>query len=270
MKTPAELAEELRSFHSLWEGGFFQGDPADPLFGLYGLHSYMGVSHAILLACVKPYIRPDVTALEIGCGRGAWTRHMLGAKAVYCLDALSAEHNGFWEYVGRRDHVRYFQVTDFSMEMIPEGSVDYVFSYDALCHVSFDGLSEYARNLYPRMRPGAVAFWMVADYAKYNAFVASLDRTSVLNVVRGWSTGRLYRLASRIIIGRMNRWSARKYGLRRLAPDLDDAARPGRWFDAGKDRTVAMLRNLGYEVVAEDMGLDFRSPIVQFRRPVGP
>ncbi len=270
MKTQEELGEELRSFQSLWEGGFYQGDPADPLFGLYGLHSYMGVSHAILCACVRPYVRPGVTALEIGCGRGAWTRHMLGAGTVYCLDALSAEHNGFWEHVGRHDHVRYFKVDDFTMSMVPEDGVDFVFSYDALCHVSFDGISAYARSLFPRMRRGAVAFWMVADYGKYNAFVASLERTNVLNAVRGWSGGRLYRLASRLVIGRMNRWSVRKYGLRRLEPDGDDAARPGRWYDAGGARTVAMLREVGYEIVSEDMGLDFRSPIIQFRKPGAP
>jgi SAM-dependent methyltransferase len=267
MKTPAELAQELESFQSLWEGGFYQGDPADPLFGLYGLHSYMSVSHAIYLACLRPYIGPDITVLEIGCGRGAWTRHMLGAKTVYCLDALSAEHNGFYEYIGRHDHVRYFQVADFSMDMIPQSSLDYVFSYDALCHVSLEGISAYARSLYPRMRPGAAAFWMVGDYDKYNAFVANLERTNVLNVVRSWSRNRLFSYAARIIIGRMNCWSIRRYGLHRLAPDRDNVARPGRWFDAGKDRTVKMLREVGYEIVAEDMGLDFRSPIIHFRKP---
>jgi cyclopropane fatty-acyl-phospholipid synthase-like methyltransferase len=139
----------------------------------------MGVSHAVYLACVKPYIRPDVTALEIGCGRGAWTRHMLGAKTVYCIDALSAEHNCFYEHVGRHEHVHYFKVSDFSLDVIPEHSLDYVFSYDTLCHVSLDGISEYAKNLYPRMRSGAVAFWMVADYDKYNAFVANLAHERV-------------------------------------------------------------------------------------------
>ena len=270
MKKPTELAEELWSFQSLWQGGFYQGDPADPLFGLYGLHSYMGVSHAIYLACLKPYIRPDVTALEIGCGRGAWTRHMLGGKTVYCIDALSAEHNCFYEHVGRHDHVHYFKVSDFSLDMIPEHSLDYVFSYDTLCHVSLDGISEYVRNLYPRMRPGAVAFWMVADYDKYNAFVANLARTSVLNSVRGWSTSRLFGIAADIIIGRMNRWSIRKYGLRTLAADQDSFPYPGRWFDAGKDRTVNVLKQIGYQIVAEDVNLDFRSPIIQFRKPAAP
>jgi len=74
MKSAHELNAELDSFQGIWSGGFFEGNPADPVFGLWGLTSFIGVSHAIWLACNKPHVTPTTTVLEIGCGRGAWTR----------------------------------------------------------------------------------------------------------------------------------------------------------------------------------------------------
>jgi hypothetical protein len=47
-----------------------------------------------------------------------------------CLDALSAEHNGFW---------------------------------------SWESQQVYYRNLFAKLRPGAHAFVMFADFDKYNA-----------------------------------------------------------------------------------------------------
>lgn len=84
------------------------------------------------------------------------------AREIYCLDALPPHHNGFYDYVGRHDHVHHVTVEDFSMKAVPLDTIDFVFSNDALCHVSYDGICEYATNLFPRMRRGAHGIWMVA------------------------------------------------------------------------------------------------------------
>ena len=76
-----KLAEEIASFEGLWKGGYYEGDPLDPLsrstFGNYG---YVSVLYATYLACIKPYITAETRALELGPGRGAWTKTMLSAK----------------------------------------------------------------------------------------------------------------------------------------------------------------------------------------------
>ena len=41
----------------------------------------------------------------------------------------------------------------------------------------------------------------------------------------------------------------------------------GRWYHSGAGRTAAMLRELGYEVVSEDLGLLPRDALVHFRKP---
>ena len=266
MKTDQKLKAELESFRHIWHGGYYGGNPADPVFGLWGINSFIGVSHALYLACIKPYIKPSVTVLEIGCGRGAWSKLMLGAKQVYCLDALSPEHNHFYEYVGRPRHVQYFKVEDFSLKEIPLDSIDFVFSYDALCHVSFEGISEYAASLYSRMKAGAHAFWMVADYEKYNRFLQMLDRTNVLNSLLPREKYPWIKKGLQALFGCLGRWNARRYGLKLLDLNEDAEPRPGRWYNAGTDRTCDMLRKIGFSVVDPDMGFDFRSPVIHFQR----
>jgi SAM-dependent methyltransferase len=266
LKNVAELKAELDSFQGIWPEGFYQGDPADPVFGLWGITSFIGVSHAIYLACIKPYVNKNTTVLEIGCGRGAWTKLLLGAGEIYCLDALPPEHNRFFEYVGRHEHVHYVTVSDFSLHEVPMDAIDFVFSYDVLCHVSFAGISEYARNLFPRMRPGAHGFWMVADYQKYNRFVADQDRCNVLRSLLPRQKHPLLGKLLNLLFCWLNRWNARRYRLFFMAEDEDDQPRPGRWYHAGRQRTCEMLEMNGFTIVQEDMGFDYRSPLIHFKK----
>ena len=162
--TQATLRAELDSFRGLWPGGFFVGDPLDPMFSPHGVFGDMEAYDVIYLSCIRPYVSADTVVAELGPGRGAWTKTFRDAKEVWCLDALSAEHNGFWEYVGESPTIHYFQVDDFSCSMLPDDGIDYLFSYDTLCHVSFEGVRAYAEALHPKLRQGAHGFLMVADF----------------------------------------------------------------------------------------------------------
>lgn len=182
------------------------------------------------------------------------------------MDALSAEHNGFYSYVGQADNVHYHQVEDFALSMIPDGSIDYVFSYDALCHVSFAGISAYARSLHRVMKPGADAFLMVADYHKHNAFVHSLGRQNALVALLPRRRHPLIRRLGAGLIRRYSDWDSHRRGVHYLSLNEDDAPRPGRWYHAGGAETSSVLRDVGFEVLDADMGVDPRSPVVHFRR----
>jgi hypothetical protein len=177
------IKNELNFFkeQSLWKGGYFEGDPLNPnaisSYDEMGLGKIdeaglgkISVLHATYLHCIKPYIKNSI-ALEIGPGRGGWTRCLLPAKEVWCLDAYSAEYNKFFEYVGKQSHVQYHVVEDFSFSKLPEKHFNYVFSFGCLCHISFEGIYEYAKNMYNKLITGANCFWMVADYKKYNTAV---------------------------------------------------------------------------------------------------
>lgn len=258
------LDQELKSFEGLWDGGYYEGDPLDPFGGSsFGELGFMSVLHATYLRCIKPYVGPTTVALEIGAGRGAWTRTLLPSREVWALDALSAEHNRFFEYLGSPDNVTYVQVTDFSCRDLPPDHFTYMFSFGTLCHVSFEGISEYARNLFPKLRRGAECFWMFADYDKYNKAVDSLgDHRGSVSRPRGLN-GWWYRTAS-LLRGLANARADRPTPLVR---DKNNTPAPGRWYHAGCAEMCSMLEEYGYVVLDGDVGTCLRDPIVHFMRP---
>ena len=144
--------------------------------------------------------------------------------------------------------------------MLPENHFDYLFSFGCLCHVSFSGIEEYAKNLFPKLKSGAHCFWLVADYEKYNRAVADLPRTSI------WAAaapiGRRY-----APFRKMLEWLMTVDKPEMIAPDANDNPSPGRWYNAGIGRTCEMLRKHGYEIVDEDVGTSLRDPIIHFKKP---
>ena len=268
--TTHAVSEQLATFQDIWPGGYYEGDPLDPMGeSSYGSLGYMSVLHATYLCCIKPYVTPASVALEIGPGRGAWTRTLLPAKQVWCLDALSAEHNRFWEYIGAAPHVRYHQVTDFSCSDLPDNHFTYLFSFGVFCHIPFWGVTEYLRNLFPKLRSGCHAFVMVADYAKYNRSVSQFQSYNAWRVCdlirprRRWKAAiwrRVVAYSQRIALERQENFRLRP-------PDPSDMPRPSRWYDTGTERTCALLSELGYEVIDPDVGVLHRDPVIHFRKP---
>jgi hypothetical protein len=257
----SRLEHEISLFRDIWEGGYYEGDPLDPVGpSSYGTVGYISVLHATYLLCIKPYVGPNTSVLEIGPGRGAWTRTFieLGAPRIWCLDARSRADNRFDSYVGRHENIHYHQVSDFSCSVLPEDSFDYVFSFGCFCHISFAGVREYLKNLYPKMRHGAHGFVMVADYEKFNRVIHSEE----LNI------------ANQVLAGRRNRplyWAFKVLNpASRLSytrsKDEDQTPVPGRWYHAGIAETCAALEEFGYAVVSPDVGTSVRDPVIHFRK----
>lgn len=255
-----ELKKQLTSFKGVWKGGYFEGDPAEPLtLSSYGELGYMSVLRATYLRCIKPYINGETVALEIGSGRGAWTKTMLAAKEIWALDALSAEETRFWQYIGEQSHVKYIQVEDFSCSQVPDNHFDYMFSFGCLCHVPFDGIKEYAKNLFPKLKSGSNCFWLVADYEKYNRVVNNLPKYSI------WTA--LASMGSRFaLVGKVSQLITPDRP-RPITADLNDEPSPGRWYNAGINRTCQMLKDNGYKIIDADVETSLRDPIIHFMKP---
>lgn len=250
-------------FDGLWRGGYYEGDPLEPLSrSSYGQLGYMSVLQATYLRCIKPYLNEKTVALEIGPGRGAWTKALLPAQEIWTLDAVSAADNQFWDYISNQPHVRYLQVDDFSCRDLPDNHFNYMFSFGCFCHISFAGIEEYAKNLFPKLKSGSDCFWLVADYEKYNRVVADWQRYSV------WAAAAPVgkRFAP---VRKMLEWLMRMDNKPQpMPPDKDDEPdEKGRWYHAGIGRTCEMLRKHGYLIIDEDVETSLRDPIIQFRKP---
>jgi hypothetical protein len=270
-------AEMVALWKGFWSGGYYEGDPLDP-FGRssYAQMGFVSVLHAIYQVCIRPNVGPETNVLEIGPGRGAWTKTMLAAREIWCVDVNSAAHNGFWPHVGEenRRKVRYLEVDDFSCRDLPDEHFDFLFSFGTFCHVPVEGQRLYLRNLLGKMRKGATAAIMIGDFDKYNAAVRAHGNLS-LSLRRYPAAMR----AGRKLID-LGRWlvDAAYLATRRRPPWVffdpmglrDKAAitrEPGAWFHAGVDETCRFAASVGWEVVNPDLGLSVRDPIVLLRRP---
>ncbi|MEP7305886.1 MAG: class I SAM-dependent methyltransferase [Acidobacteriota bacterium] len=224
----------------------------------------MSVLHATYLRCIRPYVTPETVALEIGPGKGAWTKALLGSREVWVLDALSAEHNHFFEYLGDPHNVKYVQVDDLKCEMLPNDFFNYMFSFGCLCHLSFGGITQYAASIYSKLRKGSHCFWMVADYEKYNAAVAMQESLSISQFLVPRS-GRRFLPVKWLVQLLESKVFAEPW--LPLAADKDEEPRPGRFYNAGTERTCSMLIATGYEIVDPDVGTNHRDPIIHFLKP---
>jgi phospholipid N-methyltransferase len=250
--------DELKSFESLWSDGYYEGDPLNPIAkSSYGQFGFISVLYATYLKCIKPYINDQTVSLEIGPGRGAWTKALLPSKEIYAIDALAEENNKFFEYLGNPKNVKYFQVKDFGCNFLPDNYFTYMFSFGCLCHVSFEGITKYAVNIFPKLKSGSHCFWMVADYDKFNNILANKYRFSY------WTTmisARKQYLPLKWLI----RYLIEKRTPKLLEKDKNDEPSPGRWYNTGIDRTCAMLQQVGYKIVEKDAGTSLRDPIIHF------
>ena len=134
----------------LWDDGFhFTGDVTDPNnqksdFG-------QGITyHEIFIKGVLPFIDKDSIVLEIGPGRGSWTKGLLTAKEVWGLDAKSLENNKIMEFLGHPKNLKYFQVKDFECRDLPNDYFDFVFSYGCFCHIPWEGIEKYIKSIYKK------------------------------------------------------------------------------------------------------------------------
>jgi Methyltransferase domain len=257
------ISNELRSFQDIWAGGYFEGNPADPLaLSTYGLNGYISSLHALYLGWIRPFMNSETVVLEIGPGRGAWTKAMLdlGARHIYALDALSAEHNGFWQYVGSSEKVTYDQVSDCSLGIVPDLSVDYFFTFGCLCHVSPKTIEAYVHNLYGKMKPGSHGLMMVADYNKNNTLIENRESLSVLRSLKRRRFAPFY-------------WLIRLYGIfinlhadkvMNLAEDTE--ARPHRWYHCGVQNACKYLEASGFKILDADIGVVLRDPVIHFTK----
>jgi len=265
-----QLSEELQSNQDIWGDGYYEGDPLSPLSeSHYKQIGFLSILHATYLRCIKPYINQNTIALEIGPGRGAWTKTMLPSKEVWALDARSEKENRFFEYLGNPSNVKYFQVKDFKCEMLPEDKFDYMFSFGCLCHVSFAGITEYAVNLYPKMKQGSNCFWMIADYGKYNKLIENIDSYSIWEASVPRSRSRKFN-PLRSLFNFLRKSEIRKAENQHTrtprTPDKDQKPSPGRWFHAGIENACLMLEKAGYQIVDPDVGTVPRDPIIHFRK----
>lgn len=137
-----------------------------------GYHSYTfegrGYDEAsIVHACIEPFKDKSKNAVEIGPGRGFWSRHLLYRfNEVLLTDVIPFRE--VRNPLFKLKNYRWIEVGDkeYSMSSIDTDSVEFVFSFDVFCHFGLNARKEYLKAIKRILKPGGDAVVMFANWDK--------------------------------------------------------------------------------------------------------
>jgi hypothetical protein len=121
---------------------------------------------------LKPYVSSDATVIEIGPGGGRWTRYMLSAKRLYAIDYHQELLGELKRNISSRSIV-YVKNSGDDFPNIPEGSIDFVFSFGTFVHLDVKIIERYLQNLKPLLKPTSNVVIQYSDKTKPLAAINS-------------------------------------------------------------------------------------------------
>jgi SAM-dependent methyltransferase len=122
---------------------------------------------------------PVGTVLEIGPGFGRWTHYLKDScerlivvdLAEKCIEACRRRFAGF-------SHIEYHVTDGRSLDMVPDASVDFIFSFDSLVHASIDVLATYIDQLSRKLRSEGAGF---IHHSNCGAFAVEIANGTMKN-----------------------------------------------------------------------------------------
>ncbi len=124
--------------------------------------SFWGGTDVLWGGSLSPRIRsflPTSSLLEIAPGFGRITSYLVERCEKYigvdlaekCVTECRSKFSAF-------EHAAFFVTDGYSLNDVPDKSVDFAFSFDSLVHVEADVMQAYARELARTLKPGGRAF----------------------------------------------------------------------------------------------------------------
>jgi len=111
---------------------------------------------------IFPRIRsflPTGTILEIAPGFGRWTQFLAGfSQHLTVVDLSERCIEACKQRFSTASHITYHVNDGKSLAMVPDGSVDFVFSFDSLVHAEPEVLRDYLVQLSRKLTPNGVGF----------------------------------------------------------------------------------------------------------------
>lgn len=130
-----------------------------------------GSSAAQWSGSILPRVRdclPTETILEIGSGHGRWTHYLKDyCQNLVAVDRISESVGACRQRFAGDSRVRCYVNDGRSLPMIPDASLDFVFSFDSLVHVKRDVIEAYLRELGTKLKIGGKGFIHHSNFGEY-------------------------------------------------------------------------------------------------------
>jgi SAM-dependent methyltransferase len=130
-----------------------------------------GSSAAQWIGTIFPRIRqclPAGTILEIAPGFGRWTQYLKDyCEELWAVDKSTECIEACQQRFASDPHVRCVLNDGRSLSMIPDGSVDFVFSFDSFVHPDREIIESYLRQLGTKLKIGGKGFIHHSNFGQY-------------------------------------------------------------------------------------------------------
>jgi ubiquinone/menaquinone biosynthesis C-methylase UbiE len=145
--------------------------------------------HGVLLPRIRSFL-PAPTILDLAPGFGRWSYHLKDwCQRLVLVDLSEKALRGAHERLSKYPQISFFLNDGRSLAMIPDGSVDLVFSFDSLVHVDDHVIEGYVAEIAKKLAPDGVAF---VHHSNLGAFPIS-------SRVQGWMFKRCPRVLEALI-----------------------------------------------------------------------
>jgi SAM-dependent methyltransferase len=115
--------------------------------------------YGAILPRIAEYL-PTGRCLEIAPGFGRWTQFLLQlSDEVIAVDLCENCVEACQQRFAGNDRFKVFANDGKSLEMVPDHSIDFAFSFDSLVHVELDVLDAYLSQLKRKLTPQGVGFF---------------------------------------------------------------------------------------------------------------
>ena len=137
-----------------------------------------GSYRRVFKEALAPHLRQDSRVLELGPGKGSWSRAILSAVTGGELHTVDYVDVRPWieadQYRGR---LFCHRVSDNSFSELPDGYFDVFWSFGVLCHNNLENIKLILANARAKMKPGGLAIHQYGDWKKLDQY--------------GWEKGRV-------------------------------------------------------------------------------
>ncbi|MDJ0661022.1 MAG: class I SAM-dependent methyltransferase [Crocosphaera sp.] len=125
----------------------------------------------VFLKAVVPHLKPNAKVLELGPGKGSWSRAILKYIPEGELQVIDFQDVTQWlqpeNYGGRL--ICHF-AEDNSFSAVPDNYFDFFWSFGVLCHNNVDNIAEILKNALPKVKPGGLAIHQYGDWNKLDDY----------------------------------------------------------------------------------------------------
>jgi SAM-dependent methyltransferase len=114
---------------------------------------------------IRPYVKASSTVLEIGPGGGRWTRYLIPAERIICVE-ISSEFFDVLRATFPGARLEFYQTQGYELAGIIDSSVDFVFTFGTFVHTEPEEISQYMVHIRRVLKPGGIAVLQYSDKHK--------------------------------------------------------------------------------------------------------